>query len=634
MNSIFNPKIQLNAVLLFILAGFCFYTPMVIGQNLNPIFADKAEKTEFTVQNESYATDSHIETAAVYTISPGKSSIIGTPTHKTGKVTFSWQSQPVLTGKVLVLRVGKAFDSDDLSLLEIDYHKGGVLITTPLKIADAFHTNDYYEFVISPYDTQLSHVTLNLKTREERDYFGFTSTVKSNSIKVYGLYYRDPQKPNADLCKYPEKRVYASSFLFQKESFFDPTEFNNGENAVDSNPHTKATLKVLVGALGSNKHVDLSWNHQVEPGTPAYLKFGQLDMDASLLKKTEVAALVGDQVVSDWVNIDHSFLTAFGAGYNDEVSFIPTRGNKKIAVGYDGIRVKLTITAVGAGVSTDIYGAYYYKDTPENEKDCSTLLDVRDITWGASGNSGNSVKNAENAIDGNEDTAASFNSILDGGLSRVEHYIETSFVTPFLKNDILEVIVSDDKNIKLDFWKNIKIQKKMRDENVGHVISEFSFLSLWGGRDKIYVPTDDVYKPFDRVRISTHSAITIASQFYIHEIRRTVDPSKIIDNAVFDGEIGYVLKTPIDCQGGLQLNANAEDGCTTYKWYDENGELIGEGFTVDVPKEYSGSTHTFYLQPTRFECESLGRIGVTFTVTNCGNDCIISNPTLTSYPKG
>lgn len=619
MNSIFNPKIQLNAVLLFILAGFCFYTPMVIGQNLNPIFADKAEKTEFTVQNESYATDSHIETAAVYTISPGKSSIIGTPTHKTGKVTFSWQSQPVLTGKVLVLRVGKANTNDDLSSLVVEYKNGNNGIAN-FKITDASYSNGYYEFIFSPL-VVVNNLSISLGTK------GNFLIASSNHIKIYGLYYRDNiQKPSVDMCKYPEKRVYASSYTTNGS-------FSHPGYAVDGNPHTKATLSISASLVETNRHVDLSWNHQVDPGTPAYIKFGQLDVDISLVKRTEVAALVGDQVVSDWVSIDHSFLTAFGAGYNDEASFIPSRGNKKIAVGYDGIRVKLT-SSFGAGVSTDIYGAYYYKDTPENEKNCSTLLDVRDITWGASGNSGNAVKNAENAIDGKEDTAASFNSILDGGLSRVEHYIETSFVTPFLKNDILEVVVSDDKNIKLDFWKNIKIQKKMRDENVGHVISEFSFLSLWGGRDKIYVPTDDVYEPFDRVRISTHSAITIASQFYIHEIRRTVDPSKIIDNAVFDGEIGYVLKTPIDCQGGLQLNANAEDGCTTYKWYDENGELIGEGFTVDVPKEYSGGTHTFYLQPTRFECESLGRIGVTFTVTNCGNDCIISNPTLTSYPKG
>lgn len=620
-------KLSITEIVSF---GVCLlFSFLSFGQNAAiRTFADQLVKEKFEIQNQNYLTDQNLETAALLTINPGKAAIINTPTHQTGTAQISWAAQPNLKGKVVVFRVKANSSDSNLSSLKIGYYNGNSHIKT-LTTEEAIKTGDYYDFIIEAENTQITYVKIELKTATGG--FGGITAVK-NSVLIYGLYYREANKPAPNLCKYPEQRNYASKIDYES-GIADVGKLTNKENAVDKNPHTRATLSIAAGFFGTNKHTDLKWDHMIEPGTPVSIKFGQIDMDATLVKRVEVAGIRDNQVVSDWVLIDDAFFSAFGAGYTDDTTFIPSTGNGRIAVPYNGIRVKLTIALAGFGVSTDIYGAYYYQDTPKNQQDCTNLNDVRDLIWGATGNAGNAVKNPQNAIDGNENTAASFSTVLDAGFTGVQHYIETSFETPFLKNDILEVIVSDDKGVKLDFWKNMKIQKKMGEENVGDPITKFSFLSLWGARSRIYVPTDDAYAPFDRVRITTSAVVTVASEFYIHEIRRTVDPTKIIDNAELTDEEGYILKKTIDCQGGIRLNNNANDGCTTYKWYDENGDYIGSGFSVDVPKKYSGGTHTFYLQPTRYACETLARIGVTFTVTNCGKDCINSNPTLTSFPN-
>lgn len=441
------------------------------------------------------------------------------------------------------------------------------------------------------------------------------------------------------LCGIPDTRVFAAQAKKISGTVKTP------EKAVDHFLYSGSELHAsgIIG-FGAAK-IEITFDHLVPAGTPLYLRLRSGDKTVAVGGGLTFKPIAENNERGIEASSEHNAIWGVArGGVTYETSFIPSKNLGGLwssdiqNIPYKGVEITLGTGLAGLGLEAEVFEVYYYKKTQiTNDAFCESITDVKNIFSGSKSsitggetNFTTGVSNEYFAIDGNPETYATLQS---GATTLTTIYLDVEFNTPFLKNDLLEIEFSRQSGLEIDFWSSITIQRFLDETPVGATISQGTFLSLFSaGRANVIVPPFD--QPFNKVRIAKQLGAGWGANTEIYEISRKVDPKSIIDNALFDETIGYILKKPIDCKGGIRLNNNANDGCTTYRWYDENNAYIGEGFEVDVPDKYAGGTHTFYLQPVRYNCEKLARTAVQFTVNKCTQDQVLSNPTLTSQAKG
>ncbi|WP_211657650.1 Ig-like domain-containing protein [Parapedobacter composti] len=384
---------------------------------------------------------------------------------------------------------------------------------------------------------------------------------------------------------------------------------DNANAAADGDISTYATLNETLNVLGLTGETSqtLTWNTAVNAGTPVTVKLGREYGVASVVGNIYVAPVdAAGNEVGPRVAVDPN-LAAVVNGLNVfEYTFVPT-GSSGSATAYSGVKVIMS-SLVNAVQSVRVYGAYYHNI---GTADCSGG-DVIDVYGGYEEQLLNlnaltgliGVNNPEGAADRDLATYATLQNI--AGVAAYSK-LEVAFATPSLATDSLQIVFGEPGSlIDLNLLGEFRIQRFFGNIPVEDpVVVDPSLLRLrllaGSSFSVVTVPAD---VPFDRVRITYGGTASVLESLRIYEVSRK-------GATQLPGTPNPALNSVEICVGGtVDLSGLPADCGTTYKIYDQP---FG-GSEVDIAALAAG-THTLWIQPVRYGCESLGRGILTVVVS-------------------
>src|SRR5699024_44583 len=338
-----------------------------------------------------------------------------------------------------------------------------------------------------------------------------------------------------------------------------------------------------LGLLGQT-YQTLKWSSPVTAGTPVSVKLGTAFSTANVLGSLRVVAVdAGGNAVGTVQNVESKILEAAGGLKVYEYTFTPTDGNGQ-GVAYSGVKVYFQ-GAVSLGQTAYVYDAYYHE---AGAVDCGDdeVLDVlhgveNPISGLRVGNVLIGVEDAENVIDGDDDTYAVMNNVV---AVNAQTRLEVLYNTPALAGDEVHIKLSDPNSLlAVQALQSFKIQPYLGNAPVGEPIDESSSILnielLTGGSEANVTYTAD--RSFDRIKILYGGVTGVLDQLRVHEITRTVPQLELGDNKDNVFEI---------CEGE-DITIPDPDDCTSYIIYtDATGTEV-----ADITELDSGS-HALYVQ--------------------------------------
>jgi len=412
----------------------------------------------------------------------------------------------------------------------------------------------------------------------------------------------------------------------------------NPGNAVDGNLQTFSTITTGLGILGIGTTWQiLEWNQTITAGTPVTIKLGSEYGGLTLAGGYSVVGTKrngsGTPIdIGTLQNVSGSLLNLLPGQNNFEYTFVPSNNTGPQA--YDGVRIVLS-SLVSVAQNAKVYEAYY--DVPATQIACGN--DAEDVLFGAVDLGIGvaivlvGVDNAQNAID---NSPTSFATLASGAGILAAAEMTVVFRTPSVVGDSLKISISRPGTlITANVLAGLSIQPILNDALSGPAFENTSTLlnlQILGAGDEAIltlVPTQS----FDKVRIRFGGVVNVLDILRVHDVRRIAN-TKIIGSDD-DNEITACQGQTISLQAGPVA-------CTTFLWYDAatGGNVIATGNSYTIPSNLAPGTYTYYIQPVRFGCQSLGRGEVTVNVRptaptasiasiqiNGGNDTTFCSPT-------
>lgn len=401
----------------------------------------------------------------------------------------------------------------------------------------------------------------------------------------------------------------------------------NGENAIDGNPETYASLTNVADLLGLGRTwLNVKFSQPVPAGKPIKIKvgtgFGVLNVISDFTVRGFNGELTNMNLVGQpqAVNVE---LIGLVSGRNVyEFTFVPQQNNSSISV--DGVRIFLG-GLISVAQTARVYDVYYEVDAPSGLCPTNNISDVYsgvvDLGLGVL-NSLTTVTDAFNVADANVNSYATLSAAVNVASAA---QLTARFSTISNSTDKVKVIFSKSGSLlDASVLGGAQIQKKLGDVNVGAPVlfnNNILEVNLLNGRTDVYeltLATDA--GAFDRVEIRLGGLVNVLNTLNIHQITRQASIEFI------DQDINNII---VCANGQLALEPQA---CTTFNWINADGTIVtSNSNTFTVPAIMPAGVYNYSIQPMRNGCEVGASIPFTFTVRG-----IVSSPELivTTNPQG
>ncbi|MBD8487794.1 T9SS type A sorting domain-containing protein [Echinicola sp. CAU 1574] len=399
----------------------------------------------------------------------------------------------------------------------------------------------------------------------------------------------------------------------------------NAENAVE-NINDFAKVKSYGGAaFGAGSYsgnIELEFDEfpdgetKVPAGTTVYIKIGGFDDIFSALLGgalgEALANLLGSVIfgnhfleidVKDGANtvMTKSTLTS---SIDDEFRVLQGKdGSYYLAVTplSDFNRIKITDKTAallfGSTNFSEIYYASYYEDDPCSYSPEFVSYGGEGINLDALSLGSGGVQNASNAIDDDLSTTSSISPGLLNALGSISQYFYFSDASD-QSDEVLVTLSGDPSLINLELLSNVSFLAYEGDElvyeqDLGALSNELlgliklDLLGLLGDGEQVTFPVSPGHS-FDRfeIKVSSLLDVDVGEALNIHEVERTIGmPSFEVSGNEFTV-----------CQGDdVILFPDSHNG-SVLKWYDEVGNLMGEGESLTL--ENVSVDQTYYVSST------------------------------------
>lgn len=427
--------------------------------------------------------------------------------------------------------------------------------------------------------------------------YAYTVIASNINCSKTGTFFINIIDPNA--CQSLTERIYATS---QSPGNIVSGTVSNGGNAIDGDVKTYSTISTGFGLLGvGTTWQNLQWPSTLPKGTPVTVKLGSEYSGVSLAENLSVVGTVGGVVTGNSQSVSGSLLKLLSGENSFEFTFVPTGTGGPID--YDGIRIQSS-ALLSVSQNTRVYDASYNKQVA---KVTCTPGDIKDVLYGVSDlgvGVATTTVGVSDAWNVTGQDVANYATMYSGAGIAAAADLTVVFKTPTIASDTLRIVVSKPNTVlTLSALSAFSIQRFLGNVAVGAPIDNSASLlklSLLGTGSAEMVLSFSQPEKYDRVRIRLGGVAGVLDFLRVHVVERVAN-TKVIGSDV-NNKVAICSGTPVTL-------SVAEENCAKYAWYDSptGGNKVADGSTYTLPAGTPAGIYRFYIQPIRYDCESLSR---------------------------